>query len=643
MVSCLPMKCRLLSHLAIVTAIFVISFGSLLSWQITADEGFVRRIVGGQEADSNEWPWMAALISASADSPAGGQFCGGALIHPWWVVTATHCLTAETADSFEVAIGIHDLRNDAPDSYRRVAIQEVYLHPAYETGLDPSIDGDIALLRLAEPVFDVPVLPLVHQYELIRPGVNGTVIGWGLTSDGGEGSEVLLEVELPIVSHEVANATGAYDVDLTADMIPAGFAEGGKDSCQGDSGGPFVVPNENGGWGLAGVVSFGAPAGCAAPNAHGVYASVPYFFNELMALMHAGYEQWRLENNISSILGDTDGDGALDFAEFAFGSDANDPSDRPEIKFVQTAGPGGEIVPGVEFHQARSLKEVSYIVESSLDLENWVSVEGGDLELNQENRRIFKTPDAISSQATQFLRVRVEPSSDAEAPRFFQHAIRLKGMLDQTREFLFRAPETPESITLQYYADQQNFEPKLTVTDEQSGQSLATVTELQEGEIRHTFTTEPGQLYRIQLASVNGQASGPYHFNLPPVEPSEDGEGGQGGLDGFITLGDQVEGVLDESDLVDVGVYGDEYLLTGTNAGDTIRITLAAGNANPDFLPVLVILNAVSFEDVADSYDQENEEVFVTFSPEEGEQYLVLVSNLEDGQRGAYILTVESL
>lgn len=109
------------------------------------------------------------------------------------------------------------------------------------------------------------------------------MIGWGLTSDGGKGSEVLLEVELPIVSLDTANATGAYDTDLTADMIPAGFAEGGKDSCQGDSGGPFVVRMDDGEWGSAGVVSFGSSDGCAAPNAHGVYANVPYFSIALWA------------------------------------------------------------------------------------------------------------------------------------------------------------------------------------------------------------------------------------------------------------------------------------------------------------------------------------------------------------------------
>ena len=45
------------------------------------------RIVGGHEAAVNSWPWQVQLRSTN-----GFPFCGGSLIDPYWVVSATHCL-----------------------------------------------------------------------------------------------------------------------------------------------------------------------------------------------------------------------------------------------------------------------------------------------------------------------------------------------------------------------------------------------------------------------------------------------------------------------------------------------------------------------------------------------------------------------
>jgi len=63
---------------------------------------------------------------------------------------------------------------------------------------------------------------------------------------------------------------------ITADMICASDNTGGneRDSCQGDSGGPLVVGNSNGGWTIAGIVSWGI--GCAS-GYPGVYSRVAYF------------------------------------------------------------------------------------------------------------------------------------------------------------------------------------------------------------------------------------------------------------------------------------------------------------------------------------------------------------------------------
>jgi len=44
------------------------------------------RIVGGQLADPQEWPWMVALMT-----DGDYHFCGGVLITDLHVLTAAHC------------------------------------------------------------------------------------------------------------------------------------------------------------------------------------------------------------------------------------------------------------------------------------------------------------------------------------------------------------------------------------------------------------------------------------------------------------------------------------------------------------------------------------------------------------------------
>ena len=56
------------------------------------------RIVGGVDSSPGDWPWQAMLTS----SPNGYVFCGGSLVAPQWLVTASHCVKGTSAGSIYV-------------------------------------------------------------------------------------------------------------------------------------------------------------------------------------------------------------------------------------------------------------------------------------------------------------------------------------------------------------------------------------------------------------------------------------------------------------------------------------------------------------------------------------------------------------
>merc|ERR1719410_560865 len=63
------------------------------------------RIVGGFEAEPNQWPWQVALFIDNA------WFCGGALISENYVLTAAHC--ADGATYFDIMAGAHNVRESS--------------------------------------------------------------------------------------------------------------------------------------------------------------------------------------------------------------------------------------------------------------------------------------------------------------------------------------------------------------------------------------------------------------------------------------------------------------------------------------------------------------------------------------------------
>jgi Ca2+-binding RTX toxin-like protein len=252
------------------------------------------RIVGGTTTSASAYPWQVALVT---DASFGGtdfdrQFCGGSLIHPYIILTAAHCIIDSDPDCVSNGCppdpdpggdGTAFLDpNDVDVIIGRTTLTgtEGVEQNAYATyisgGYNPTTkEGDIGFISLDPGNVSLPRIMLAGAGEraLWAAGRTQRVSGYGLTSEGGVGSDTLRHASVPVIGDSTCGSGGVYGGDfLSAVMLCAGLLAGGIDSCQGDSGGPLHAPAAGGVLRQVGVTSFGE--GCARPNRPGVYARV---------------------------------------------------------------------------------------------------------------------------------------------------------------------------------------------------------------------------------------------------------------------------------------------------------------------------------------------------------------------------------
>jgi secreted trypsin-like serine protease len=252
------------------------------------------RIVGGERAENNAWPWQVVLYVR--DGKNFSMHCGGSLIRPNWVLTAAHCIKSLAPADYAIVEGTSHIDSLLKDKGPgRVAhVKNVVQHEDYNP---QTHENDVALLELATPALARPVrLSFPEKAALETPGTLAMVTGWGTLraiSSGGRDVQTgeavlpddpryftddLMQVEIPIVAE--ADCQRSYPGSkIDHRVICAGLPEGGKDSCQGDSGGPLVAKTADGEFKQIGVVSFGRQ--CAAKEAYGVYTRVSAFQNWL--------------------------------------------------------------------------------------------------------------------------------------------------------------------------------------------------------------------------------------------------------------------------------------------------------------------------------------------------------------------------
>ncbi|KFD49953.1 hypothetical protein M514_09167 [Trichuris suis] len=238
----------------------------------------MNRIVGGSEARPHSFPWQVQLklyytkvlyhtCGGSIIEPSAGEKNGSDLI-----LTAAHCLYDRgkwsSPETLKVVAGVHDVANPLEPSQRVIRVKR-YQAGSYNKY---TFENDIALLLLgAVAAYSNHVSPvcLPENGEALPRHVPCFVTGWGADGEYGKASNLLKQVEVPVLPQSMCWQNASPEKTLCA-----GFMRGKKDACLGDSGSALVCKIGKK-YVQYGIVSFGH--GCGKKHYPGVYTRVSHY------------------------------------------------------------------------------------------------------------------------------------------------------------------------------------------------------------------------------------------------------------------------------------------------------------------------------------------------------------------------------
>ena len=235
-----------------------------------------RSVINGYDAPPRPFYVRLAMLMLTNGVIMEGS-CGGTIIDPRWVLTATHCLNSP--DLFEVWVEVGDFTEH--NSERIKILGEVFIHEGFENTEyeeNGTVINDVALLKLQHKVPKTSkMLPLCRK-DYGNSTLRLKLAGMGMIYQGkphtGKPNPKDLELQEVELS-ETSQCPKLWEGHTPVSEMEVCVLGNNKSACYGDSGGAlFPVDGEDEAMCVYGVSSYASESCIGGVT---IFMRVPYF------------------------------------------------------------------------------------------------------------------------------------------------------------------------------------------------------------------------------------------------------------------------------------------------------------------------------------------------------------------------------